>query len=73
MKCHQCQKPVFYDLEDVVACLDCYYKIVQINNIRFLQAAAMANQALDDMDMELNGDVFTIETGYEEVHIFWNH
>ena len=50
MKCHQCQKPVFYDLEDVVACLDCYYKIVQINNIRFLQAAAMANQALDDMD-----------------------
>ncbi len=24
-------------------------------------------------DMELNGDVFTIETGYEEVHIFWNH
>ena len=24
-------------------------------------------------DMELNGDVFTIETGCEEVHIFWNH
>ncbi len=24
-------------------------------------------------DMELNGDVFTIETGYEEVHIFWNN
>ena len=24
-------------------------------------------------DMELNGDIFTIETGYEEVHIFWNH
>lgn len=24
-------------------------------------------------DMELNGDVFTIEAGYEEVHIFWNH
>jgi len=24
-------------------------------------------------DMELGGDVFTIETGYEEVHIFWNH
>ncbi|QQG35165.1 MAG: antirestriction protein ArdA [Micavibrio aeruginosavorus] len=23
-------------------------------------------------DMELNGDVFTIETGYREVHIFWN-
>jgi len=24
-------------------------------------------------DMELNGDVFTIETGFEELHIFWNH
>ena len=24
-------------------------------------------------DMELGGDIFTIETGYEEVHIFWNH
>lgn len=23
-------------------------------------------------DMELNGDVFTIETGYQRVHIFWN-
>jgi antirestriction protein len=24
-------------------------------------------------DMELGGDVYTIETGYEEVHIFWNN
>ncbi len=24
-------------------------------------------------DMELNGDIYTIETGYGEVHIFWNH
>ena len=24
-------------------------------------------------DMELNGDVFTIKTGYQQVHIFWNH
>ena len=23
-------------------------------------------------DMELSGDVFTIETGFEHVHIFWN-
>jgi antirestriction protein len=23
-------------------------------------------------DMELNGDVFTIELGYREVHVFWN-
>jgi len=22
-------------------------------------------------DMELNGDIFTVETGYEEVHVFW--
>ena len=24
-------------------------------------------------DMELSGDVFTIETGFEEVHVFWGH
>ena len=24
-------------------------------------------------DMEMNGDIFTIETGYQEVHIFWAH
>lgn len=24
-------------------------------------------------DMVLSGDVFTIETGFEEVHVFWNH
>lgn len=24
-------------------------------------------------DMELGGDIFTIEKGYQEVHIFWNH
>ncbi len=24
-------------------------------------------------DIELNGDVYTIETGYGEIHIFWNH
>lgn len=23
-------------------------------------------------DMEYNGDVFTIETGFEQVHVFWN-
>ncbi|CAB5601445.1 Antirestriction protein [Pseudomonas putida] len=23
-------------------------------------------------DMELNGDVFTVEVGYREVHVFWN-
>jgi antirestriction protein len=24
-------------------------------------------------DMELGGDVFTVETGFQEVHIFWSH
>ncbi|MBL8496811.1 antirestriction protein ArdA [Nitrosomonas sp. JL21] len=24
-------------------------------------------------DMNLSGDIFTIETGYETVHIYWNH
>jgi len=24
-------------------------------------------------DIELSGDIFTIETGYQEVHIFWSH
>jgi len=24
-------------------------------------------------DMELSGDVYTIETSFEEIHIFWNH
>lgn len=23
-------------------------------------------------DMELNGDIFTLEEGYEKVHVFWN-
>ncbi len=24
-------------------------------------------------DMELNGDIFTIETAHDEVHVFWSH
>ncbi len=24
-------------------------------------------------DMEMNGDVFSIETGYKEIHVFWNN
>ena len=24
-------------------------------------------------DMEMSGDIFTVETGYQEVHIFWAH
>jgi len=33
--------------------------------IYYIDYAAMAR------DMELNGDVFTIELGFEDVHIFW--
>ena len=24
-------------------------------------------------DMEMNGDVYTVETGFNEVHVFWSH
>ena len=24
-------------------------------------------------DMEMSGDIYTIETGFEEVHVFWSH
>ena len=24
-------------------------------------------------DMELSGDIYTIETSFEEIHIFWSH
>jgi hypothetical protein len=24
-------------------------------------------------EMEVGGDIFTVETGFEEVHIFWNY
>lgn len=33
---------------------------------RYIDYNAMA------YDMEVGGDIFTIETGYQEVHIFWN-
>jgi hypothetical protein len=23
-------------------------------------------------DMEIGGDLFTLETGFEQVHVFWN-
>ena len=23
-------------------------------------------------DMEMNGDIFTIETAYDEIHVFWS-
>ena len=37
------------------------------------QLAAYIDYERMGRDMELSGDVFTIETGHEEVHIFWAH
>ena len=34
---------------------------------RYIDYSAMA------YDMEVGGDIFTIDMGFEEVHIFWNH
>ena len=34
--------------------------------------AGIRNYERMGRDMELNGDIFTIKTGYQEVHIFWN-
>ncbi|WP_265518230.1 antirestriction protein ArdA [Nitratireductor luteus] len=34
--------------------------------IHYIDYAAMAR------DMELNGDVFTVEPGFEDVHVFWS-
>ncbi len=54
MKCHQCETVAFYRLEgNVGVCLDCYHKITEINNIKFLQHIALANKAADDLDMAL--------------------
>lgn len=50
MRCNQCPRPAFYEVESVPLCLDCFSKFQSIQNIRFLQNAAMMNQALDDMD-----------------------
>jgi hypothetical protein len=51
MKCHQCEKPVFYNYTDGTSlCLDCAYKASKIRNMEFLRNAAMMNLALDDMD-----------------------
>lgn len=56
MKCHQCDRPAIYmvgDKGEMPLCLDCYSKISHIQNMIFLQNAAMMNQALDDMDMTM--------------------
>lgn len=54
MKCHQCDRPALYTVGksgELPLCLDCYAKLAHIQNMQFLQDAAMMNRALDDMDM----------------------
>ena len=55
MKCHQCDNPAMYVLgEDsgkLPLCLNCYSTWSHIQNMIFLQNAAMMNQAMDHADM----------------------
>jgi uncharacterized Zn ribbon protein len=50
MKCHQCERPALYEVGDIPLCLECWSKLQEANFREFLMNAAMANQALDDMD-----------------------
>lgn len=55
MKCHQCNSPAMYLIEDkkgkLPLCLNCYSVWSNIQNIAFIQNAAMMNHAMDHMDM----------------------
>lgn len=53
MKCHQCDRPAIYELQDskILLCLHCYSILANQQNIDFLKNAMMMNQALDEMDM----------------------
>jgi signal transduction histidine kinase len=52
MICQQCSRPAFYQVgnEAIPLCLDCWSKLEETNFRKFLMSAAMANQALDDMN-----------------------
>lgn len=54
MKCQQCPRPAFYQVEGMALCLDCYSKLETINFRKFLMNAAMMNQSMDHMD-EVSG------------------
>lgn len=56
MRCHQCSRPALYQITDqeIPLCLICFERWQSIQNIQFLQNAAMMNQSLDDMD-EISG------------------
>ena len=46
-------------------CENCGYEIPDWAN-GYIDWESMAE------DWELNGDIFTIETNYQEIHVFWN-
>ena len=55
MKCHQCERPALYLIQDgkIPICLHCSHKMEEISHMRFLRNAAMMNQAQDDLDAAL--------------------
>ena len=60
MRCHQCDRPAIWDTgEGKVLCLSCAKELQSMQHRQLLFCAAMANQALDDMDavvgMRLSG------------------
>jgi antirestriction protein len=57
---------VHRSLADFVADLTCETAPPPEHLANYIDWDAMAR------DMELNGDVFTVETGDEEVHVFWS-
>lgn len=51
MRCHQCDRPPIWDTgEGKVLCLECAEKLQSMQHRQALLCAAMANQALDDME-----------------------
>lgn len=53
MKCHQCERPALYVIEDgkVPLCLHCYSLWQQQQDVEFLKNAMLMNQAMDQMDI----------------------
>src|SRR5262245_57113392 len=57
MRCHQCERPAIYRMENFVLCLQCADQLQSladrqqaIVNAQFLQNAAMLNQSIDHSD-----------------------
>jgi len=52
MKCYQCEKPAMYQIgdENIPLCLDCYYKLAQINQQEVENSERMMNYLTDQMD-----------------------